>query len=324
MSTQPARTPLQDDPGQPADPHGYREVLHDLITMGAGFARLLHGQAAAQAQPAQPAAASAHQGTDPQPAPDALIRLSAAFDRTARAVRRGILLARSLDQPVQPAPLQPAPDPAAPRAAARRRILRDVEDAIQRTGRGASDGHDRAETLQAELRDRLDAPDLDWDISTRPIADIISEICRDLGLAPPSGLHPWKRRTPQDIAQLCARAAAPSVARHPGAGPQEPRRDPAPTSHDPQTWAELALEWMPANPAVTCIVPGTSQPPRMAANVPARHGPPPGQEMHAHLPAAAGVQAPKPPDRINPEAPPPRPAPRPGEAKGPAASPPIR
>lgn len=51
--------------------------------------------------------------------------------------------------------------------------------------------------------DRLDAPDLEDDITTRPVADI-TEICRDLGRDALPGTHPWTRRTPNDI-------------RHPGA-----------------------------------------------------------------------------------------------------------
>ncbi len=232
MSAQPSPTPPPDDPGQhAADPHGYGEVLHDLITMGAGFARLLHGQATTQAHAAQHPAASAPQDTTAQPAPDALIPLATAFDRIARAVRRSILLARSLAQPVQPAPLQPAHDPARTRAAARRRILREVEDAIQRPS--ATADRPGAEALRAELRDRLEAPDLDDDITTRPVADIITELCRDLGLAALPGARPWKRRTPEDIRQLHARAAVPSAVPQPSAGPQAPRRDATPRSPDP-------------------------------------------------------------------------------------------
>ena len=236
MSAQPSPIPPPDAPGQhAADPHGYGEVLHDLITMGAGFARLLHGQATAQAQAAQHPAASTHHDTAAQPAPDALIPLAAAFDQTARAVRRSILLARTLAQPVRPAPLHPAQDPAGYRAAARRRIIREVEDTIQRTSRGASDGREGAETLNAELHDRLNVPDLDDDISFRPTADIIAEICRDLGLAAFPGARPWKCRTPEDIRQLCARAAAPSTARRPGVEPQGPRHDATPRPTDPQS-----------------------------------------------------------------------------------------
>ena len=229
MSTQPSPANLHTEPSHhAADTQYYRHVLHELIDMGAGLARLLHQQATAPAQatPQDPAPQPA-----PTPAPDALVSIAAAFDRIARAVRRSIALARSLDQPVPP-----ARDPAQLRAAARKRILREVEDIIQRTApasghaasdSAASDGSSAdaadlddasAEALIAELHDRLDAPDLDDDISYHSVADIITEICRDLGLAALSGTHPWKRRTPQDLEQLCSRAAALSRACQPGAG----------------------------------------------------------------------------------------------------------
>ncbi len=220
MSTQPSPANLHTEPSHhAADTQYYRHVLHELIDMGAGLARLLHQQATAPAQatPQDPAPQPA-----PTPAPDALVSIAAAFDRIARAVRRSIALARSLADPVPP-----ARDPAQHRAAARKRILREVEDAIQRTASSAddaaSDGADAddasAEAMTAELHDRLDAPDLDEDISHRPVADIITEICRDPGLAALPGTHPWKRRTPADLEQLCARAAAPSRAHPPGAEP---------------------------------------------------------------------------------------------------------
>ena len=223
MSAPATQAVPHDDPGhRAAEAHNYAEVLHELITMGTDLARLLHGQATAQAQAAQ-------QGTQPQPAPapapgapvpDTLATLTAAFNCTARAVRRGVLLARTLANPIQP-----APDPAAHRAAARKRILREVEDTIQRPTAGNERNRDGSGDagLHAELRDRLDSPDLDDDIAGRSTADIITEICRDLGLNAHPGTRPWKRRTPDDIRQLCARAAAPSAVRPPGAGPQEPR-----------------------------------------------------------------------------------------------------
>ena len=237
MSAQAIHAEAHDTAGpHDADTQGYRQVLHDLIHLGADLARCLHGQATAQA--VQAMAHPAQQAMSEQPAlapgapnPNALISLTVAFDRIARAVRRGILLARSLDEPIQP-----ARDPAQARAATRRRIIREVEDAIQRTGRDASDGRDGPEALQAELRDRLDAPDLDDDISLRPAAEIITEICRDLGLAALPGTHPWKRRTPEDIRQLCAAAlssAAHPTARQPGTGPLL-RRDAAQPIPGPQ------------------------------------------------------------------------------------------
>jgi hypothetical protein len=217
--------PAQDTPAQDAaDAHYYRHALHDLIDMGTDLARLLHQQATAQAAQ-QTTAQAAPQHPAPQPAPDAhtpdaLVSIAAAFDRIARAVRRSIALARSLADPIPT-----ARDPAQHRAAARKRILREVEDTIQRTAPGsdAADLDDAsADALTAELHDRLDAPDLDDDISHRPVADIITEICRDLGLAALSGAHPWKRRTPNDLEQLRARAAAPSSTRQINAAPLVP------------------------------------------------------------------------------------------------------
>ena len=214
-----------DDPGpHAADAHYYRHALHGLVDMGTDLARLLHAQARAQAgappitQPAPHAAAPVPQAEDAQPAPTpstptALVSLAAAFDQVARAVRRCIALARSLDA---------APDPARHRIAARKRILREVEDTIQRSAPADGEGPDSVDGLNAELRDRLDAPDLDGDIGSRPVADIIQDICRDLGLGAAPGTRPFKRRTPADLARLHARAAAPTRASQPGASPQAP------------------------------------------------------------------------------------------------------
>jgi hypothetical protein len=177
MSTQPAPAEPQTLSDQQAvDAQYYRQILHGLIDVGANLARQLPQQAEAT------------------PAPE----IAVAFDRIARAVRRTIILARKVAEPAAAA----AEHPDQRRAAARRRIIREVEDTIQRTTGDAD-----AETLHAELLDRLDAPDLDDDIDNRPIADIIADICRDLGLAALPGTHPWKRRTAEDLTALCARAA---------------------------------------------------------------------------------------------------------------------
>ncbi len=164
----------------------HRAILNELIDMGADLARLVHQQAHSQA-----AAKPANDHAPPDP--------TIAFDRIARAIRRTITLAQNLAGPVQPRAAGQH------RLAARKRIIRDVEDAIQRTPQAARNG---AESLHAELLDRLDAPDLDDDVAHRPIAGIIADICRDLGLAAQSGAQPWKRRTPEDIEALCARAAS--------------------------------------------------------------------------------------------------------------------
>ena len=81
-----------------------------------------------------------------------------------------------------------------------------VEDVIHREAKGA-----RAEALATDLADHLDAPNLDDDIATRPIA----EVCDGLGLGALPFAPPSKRRTAADI---CARAAAcRATAQHPAA-----------------------------------------------------------------------------------------------------------
>ena len=176
---------------QAGDAHYYRQVLHELIDIGAELARLVLQQAKAQAEAAVPAV---------EPAPDA----TAAFDRTSRAIRRTIMLARTLDEPV---PARAPGDPAQARVIARKRIIRTVEDAIQREA-----GGEQAGALHAELNERMDGPDLDDEIAERAVTDIIADICRDLGLGAMPGTRPWKRRTPDDVAALYARAAKPAAA----------------------------------------------------------------------------------------------------------------
>ncbi|HEY0205118.1 MAG TPA: hypothetical protein VGC15_13330 [Acetobacteraceae bacterium] len=243
----PQATP-PNDPGPPsADPRGHGQALDELIRMGTAIARVLHAQALAQAahqptpSPKQPApgqhAASTPQPMDapstPPPTPDlpaanALIRTAAAFNQIARCVRRCVALAQTLDHPKQPARI-----PAQHRTAARKRILRAVEDAIQRPP-DAPDLDD-PDTLHAELLDRMDAPDLDDDIASRPVEDIIRDILRDLGIAALMGTRPWKRRTPAHIAELCTRAAAPSRASQSSPGPQDNHPGPIRQAPDPQS-----------------------------------------------------------------------------------------
>ncbi len=199
--------PISPQPRDAASPGAentdyYRRALHELIDMGVSMARLFHDQAVAQAEAAAPDTGAQ---TAPTPAPG----LAAAFDRVSRAVRRTVLLARHLDAPL---PAHSGTDPAKRREAARRRIIRAVEDRIDREARGERE----AERMHAELLERLDSPDLDDDIEGRPVTDIIIEIFNDLGFDAP-GASPWKRRTPADVAVLSARAAKPSPARTPPA-----------------------------------------------------------------------------------------------------------
>jgi len=261
MSASATQATPQDDPGpHAADTRGHGAALDDLISMGTSFARLLHDQAHAQAAQQAPAQPQPEQQSGPrataaQPAPArapaaSLQDLAAAFDSISRTVRRCIMLAQNLDTPKQPA-RTPAPD----RTAARKYILRAVEDTLQ--CQDYDDSYrdcDPTEVLHAELLDRMDAPDLDRDIANRPIDDIIKDILRDLGLAALPGTRPWKRRTPADIEQLNARAAAPSrpagsTPREPGPGPQPPSPGAAQHSPDPQPDQREPSE--PADPAAT-------------------------------------------------------------------------
>ena len=145
----------------------HQSVLDDLVALGHDLARQVHAAA----------------GNDLT-----LEAATIAFDRIARTVRRTVLLSRRLGD-------APARDRT---AAARREIIRRVEDAITRT---SNKDEDRP-TLRAELQERLDAPELDDEIGTRPTPDIILDIIRDLGLAP----GPWPRRTPAEIRILHANA----------------------------------------------------------------------------------------------------------------------
>ncbi len=223
MPDQPTQAESDNATGHRAeDTHYYRGILHELIDMGADLARRVHRQAIAQPEPTIPA-------NDPEPTspPDP----TQAFDRIARAIRRTIALARNLAEPV---PSQAA-NPGQHRTATRKRIIREVEDAIQRRPPGPQTD---ADGLHAELRERLDGPDLDDDIDLRPIPEIIADICRDLGIAAQPGTHAWKRRTPQDIEALCARAAQTAITTAPTAARREPPLSlvpagPARTGNDP-------------------------------------------------------------------------------------------
>jgi hypothetical protein len=244
MSLEPLPVEPENAPDQPTsdqqaqDAQYYRFVLHDLIDMGTELARMVHRQALSQAkattlstdphidQTSNNATAVLGNEHPPLPSQD----LVAAFDRIARAIRRTIVLARKVAMPPPP-PGDPARSTNEQhRTSARKRIIREVEDAIQRAARD-----NEAEALHAEFSERLDAPDLDDDIDHRPAADIIAEICRDLGIAARPGTHPWKRRTPQDVAALSARAAMPRATPRPVAPGKQPLPPPHPPPHPSPT-----------------------------------------------------------------------------------------
>ena len=182
----------------PENPSYYSFVLQDLVQMAHDMARLVHAQAHRQAEAASAALPPPPPATPPFPDP------AIAFDRIARTIRRTILLAQKLEE-------QPK---LANRTAARKRILREVEDVFQRNAKPA----DRP-SLQTELLDRLDSPDLEDDIDIRPLDDIIDDIVHDLRVASPYATN-WKRRTPADVETLRTRAATlPQTWSQPGQPP---------------------------------------------------------------------------------------------------------
>jgi len=184
----------------------YLRVLREMTEIGAKLARIVEKQA------------DDHPERDP----------AEQFERITRSMRRNIMLAEKLGE---------AKKLSANRTAVRKRIIRDVEDAIHKKA-----PKDQQETLQAEFLERLDMPDMEDEISNRSITEIVIEICRDLGIYDLPGSHPWKRRMLHDIAVLNARAAHVARAKHPPipnptTSPPPPPPAPAesPTGTDPPT-----------------------------------------------------------------------------------------
>ena len=168
----------------------HRRVLNEMIDVGAELTRLLLRQAAAQVEAAEPVGLP-------------LVDVAVAYERISRAVRRSVMLVQRLGE-------APAADAqAGARVAARRRIIRDVEDRIQREVDGAE-----ADGLRAELAERLDGPELEDEIGERPVDEIIADICRDLGLGRlMPGVQAYARRRPEDLAALGALARKAVVGR---------------------------------------------------------------------------------------------------------------
>jgi hypothetical protein len=203
-SLAPEKACPQDSTNQVADiENHYRNVIREMVDLGANLIRMVH-QEAQQADAARLAAAKPSYDPSTFPAAKSASDLAGAYDLIFRAMRRAILLDGKLAE-------LPKPPSAQQRIAARKRIIRDVEDVIQRK---APD--DQAEILRAELVERMDSADLDDEIAHRTIPEIVTDICRDFGIAGLYGGHPWRRRMPHDIAILRARAeklaaAAPSA-----------------------------------------------------------------------------------------------------------------
>jgi hypothetical protein len=199
MSSQLSSPDLANNPEQSAtaavgeDMLYFGRVLRHFVEVGDELVAMVHQEARLIAK----AQADIAEGVlDPQTAPSPARQsdLLGAYERITRSVRRSIMLYQKLFA----AKKLPS---AQHRIAARKKIIRDVEDAIQAN---AEPGEE--EKLHAELLERLDRCELDHEIANRPITEIVTDITRDLGISGLHGAHPGKRRTPHDIAILNARA----------------------------------------------------------------------------------------------------------------------
>jgi hypothetical protein len=126
-----------------------------------------------------------------------------AYNRVARAVRQSIMLQSRLIEELQDRETGNAGRKAAARASAAR-IVRDVIDDDR------TNDAERAEQLAAEAAERLREEDFS-DFLTRPFAEAVADIVRDLGLSPD-----WL-----SLAEQCAAAEA-ALSGKPGAAAEEP------------------------------------------------------------------------------------------------------
>ena len=157
------------------DEEAYQRALAILLDVGTSIARELK-----QADPAVSVAARA-----------------AAFDRVALAIRRTIILSQHVA-----ASAVAAAAAAAERVRRRKHLLRTVEEKIDQLA-----PPEQVPELRRELLERLDQPETDDDLTHLPPHKVLAMICADLGLQEYANT-PTLRRTPDDIALLCAQAAA--------------------------------------------------------------------------------------------------------------------
>lgn len=199
MVSQPTPAPADAaDPPRDEDAQRDRADLQELIDNGMRFQSMIC--AAAQVVTLADAAPGAKPGASAKP----LSHLATALERTARAVRRTILLKQHLAQTHLAA--------AQKRSATRKRIRAALENRIDAAGLQP----EQADRLRRELVERVESPELDDELGHRPIEEIIREIRKDLGLDGHPGLPGLPSRTP-------ATAASPDRPANPAATPARPQ-----------------------------------------------------------------------------------------------------
>ena len=185
-------------------------VLTRMIGAGAEVALDIERQARESAMPADP------------PAPRGG-ELALAYSRVSRAVRMTVALQSKLI-----AHLQALEDAAAARAAgivtAREALEADrvsdhktrIARIVERVAKDACDGdEDEADRLYTEACDRLDDDDIYGEVMSRPMSEMVAEVCRDIGLEPD-----WERLSREAWAKAERSAlTAPIAAAMAGGGP---------------------------------------------------------------------------------------------------------
>jgi hypothetical protein len=169
------------------DARELRLLLLSLAKEGGEMATLYVEQAKDQAYDAKP-------GAGPSPA------CADCYCDVARSIRQTVMLVQKL---TAPAPVAQVARAEPNRVAVRKQIIRVVEDNIYRD---APEGE--GERLQTEFLERLETPEFEEELGTRPVQEIVNEIRADLGIHGVDSTLYFKRRTPADIAVLCARAAS--------------------------------------------------------------------------------------------------------------------
>jgi hypothetical protein len=131
-----------------------------------------------------------------------------AYSRLSRAVRMAMLLqSRLVAEPEAETPPQDDDDPASMSVywikpgeiLTEQRLARSerVEQIVESIARGETGDDEAAEHIRREAAERLERDDIYGDVLTRPVSELVFEICRDLNLAPDwprLARQPWARR----------------------------------------------------------------------------------------------------------------------------------
>ena len=120
--------------------------------------------------------------------------LAMAYARAARAVRQCVLLHAKVVKDLRDGDRADREDAEGSEAERREDRKVQVENLVYRKAeRVHGDDHDAIERLMNEACERLDDEDMFGELMTRPVPDMVEELCRDLGLdapAPPKTIPP--------------------------------------------------------------------------------------------------------------------------------------